>query len=190
MIASKSQNHLSPQEYLAKEEDSFIKHEYIDGQIYAMAGASDAHVTICLNLASLLRNHVRGSGCRAYMADMKVHIETLNTFYYPDILVTCDRTDQEFSHYKKHPCLIIEVLSPKTEGFARGDKFSDYQQLESLREYVLISQKRQRLDCFRRNKEGLWVLQFYSPGSEIYLESIGFRTSIDALYEDVTLAKI
>jgi Uma2 family endonuclease len=151
-----------------------------------MAGASDAHVTICLNLASALRNHVRGKSCRVYMSDMKAQIDTANIYYYPDVMVTCDPMDKKFTNHKKYPCLIIEVLSPKTEAFDRGDKFADYQQLETLQEYVLINQKRQRVDCFRRNNEGLWVLQFYHSGSEIHLTSIDFRTHIEALYEDVT----
>ncbi len=186
MISQQNSNYIPEEEYLLQEEDSPIKHEYIDGEIYAIASASDAHVTISLNLASALRNHVRGSGCRVYMADMKANIETANIYYYPDILVTCDARDRELTHSKKYPCLIVEVLSPKTEAFDRGDKFSDYQQLETLQEYVLISQKRQRLDCFRRNAEGLWTLQFYYPGSEIYLKSVDFRISLDAVYEDVT----
>lgn len=186
MIANKTQNYIPPEKYLAGEEISPIKHEYIDGQIYAMAGASDAHVTIAGNLFALLRNHVRGTGCRVYMADMKAQIDTANIYYYPDVIVTCDARDREFTNYKKYPCLIVEVLSPTTEAFDRGDKFADYQQLETLQEYVLISQKHQRLDCFRRNAEGFWVLQFYYPGSEIHLASIDFRTSLDALYEDVT----
>ena len=186
MIADRSQDYISPHDYLAGEELSPIKHEYIDGQIYAMAGASDAHVTIAGNLFALLRNHVRGTGCRVYMADMKAFIETANIFYYPDVMVTCDERDRAFPNHKKYPCLIVEVLSPKTEAFDRGDKFADYQQLQSLQEYVLISQKRQRVECFRRNAEGFWVLQTYNQGSEIHLASIDFRTSIDSLYEDVT----
>jgi Uma2 family endonuclease len=187
MIANQISNYLSPEEYLIQEEKSQIKHEYIDGEIFAMAGASDAHVTISLNLGSVLRNHVRGKGSRVYMADMRVSITTINTFFYPDVIVTCDPRDQEFPNYKKYPCLIVEVLSPTTEAFDRGDKFSDYQELESLQEYVLISQKRQQVDCFRRNNEGFWVLQSYKPSSEISLESINFKISFDDLYEDVIL---
>lgn len=186
MIANPSKNYLSPEEYLAQEEYSAIKHEYIDGQVYAMAGASDVHVTISLNLASALRNHVRGTGCRVYVADMKAQIETANTFYYPGVMVTCDARDRQLQNHKKYPCLIVEVVSDNTEAFDRGDKFANYLQLETLKEYVLISQKHQRLDCFRRNAEGLWVLQFYHAGIEIHLASIEFCTSIDALYEDVT----
>jgi Uma2 family endonuclease len=186
MIANRERDYISPQDYLAGEELSPIKHEYIDGEIYAMAGASDSHVTIAGNLFALLRNHVRGTGCRVYMADMKAYIETANIFYYPDVMVTCDPRDRELPNQKKYPCLIVEVLSQKTEAFDRGDKFADYQQLETLQEYVLISQKRQRVECFRRNAEGFWVLQTYNQGSEIHLASIDFRTSIDSLYEDVT----
>ena len=185
MIANKSPDYISPEEYLKLEELSQIKHEYIQGEIYAMAGASDAHVTVAGNLFALLRNHVRGSGCRVYMSDMKARIESKNLYYYPDVMVSCDERDKAFQSFKRHPCLIIEVLSKGTEGFDRGDKFADYQELETLQEYVLINQKRQRVECFRRNAEGLWVLQSYTPGSEVYLASVDFRTSMDAIYEDV-----
>ena len=185
MVANQSQNYISPEEYLKLEELSQVKHEYIQGETYAMAGASDAHVTLSVNLVTLLRNHVRGSGCRVYMSDMKARIESRNIYYYPDVMVTCDERDKAFQSFKRHPCLIIEVLSIGTEGFDRGDKFADYQNLETLQEYVLISQKRQRVECFRRNTEGLWVLHSYTQGNEIHLASVDFRTSMDAIYEDV-----
>lgn len=189
MIANQNKNYISPEEYLTEEKFSPIKHEYINGQIYAMAGAGDAHVTISLNLASALRNYLRGTGCRVYMSDMKAHIETTNTFYYPDIMVTCDARDKALPNHKKYPCLIVEVLSETTEAFDRGDKFANYQQLPTLQEYVLINQKRQRLESFRRNAEGLWVLHNYTQDSEIHLASIDFRTSIDSLHEDVTFGE-
>jgi len=187
MIASPQQPDFKPDEYLQMEEESPIKHEYIDGQIYAMAGASDPHVTIALNLATLLRSHVRGSGCRVYISDMKARIESLNRFYYPDVMVTCDPRDQETTTYKRFPTLIVEVLSESTEAFDRGDKFADYQELATLREYVLINTKRRRVECFRRNDEGLWVLRFYTPEQTLFqLNSIDFEGTLDALYEDVT----
>ena len=185
MIDNQSQQHISPEEYLKLEELSQIKHEYIQGEIYAMAGANDAHVTVAGNLFALLRNHVRGSSCRVYMSDMKARIESRNIYYYPEVMVTCNERDKAFQSFKKHPCLIIEVLSKGTEAFDRGDKFADYQELETLQEYVLINQKRQRVECFRRNAEGLWVLYSYTQGSEIHLASVDFRTSMDAIYEDV-----
>ncbi|MBD2034551.1 Uma2 family endonuclease [Leptolyngbya sp. FACHB-321] len=187
MIAS-PQPSLSPEAYLQMEENSPVKHEYIDGEAYAMAGASDPHVTIAGNLFALLRSHVRGTGCRVYIADMKARLEALNRFYYPDILVTCDPHDQENTTYKCFPKLIVEVLSDSTEAFDRGDKFADYQTLDSLQEYVLISTKRQRVECFRRNEAGLWVLQSYTAQQNFRLESINFEGAIADLYEDVTFA--
>ncbi|OCR00944.1 hypothetical protein BCD67_03000 [Oscillatoriales cyanobacterium USR001] len=185
MVANQSLNYISPEEYLKAEELSPVKHEYKDGEVYAMAGASDAHVTICVNLVGLLRNHVRGNGCRLYTGDMKARIETANIYYYPDVMVTCDERDKTFQSFKKYPSLIIEVLSKTTEAFDRGDKFADYRELETLQEYVLISQKRQRVECFRRNTEGIWIFSSYSQGAEIHLASVGFTTTIHAIYEDV-----
>jgi len=186
MIASPNSDYISPEEYLKAEELSPIKHEYRNGEVYAMAGASNTHVLIAGNLFALLRNHIRGSGCRAYISDTKIDIKTINTYYYPDLAVSCDQRDRQFNNFLRHPCLIIEVLSPTTEAFDRGDKFADYRQLESLREYVLISQNKMRIDCFRRNAEGNWVLYSYSNGDEIYLESIDFRCLVAAVYEDVS----
>lgn len=186
MIASPHQSHLTAEEYLCLEQDSAAKHEYMDGQVYAMAGATDTHVTIAGNLFALLRSHVRGSGCRVYISDMKARIESLNRFYYPDILVTCDPRDQETPVYKRFPRLIVEVLSDTTEAFDRGDKFADYQTLESLQEYVLINTKRQRVECFRRTSEGLWVLQFYrAEQMNFQLQSLDFQGQLEAVYEDV-----
>ena len=169
MTLSQFQPYISIEEYLQAEKSSPIKHEYIQGQIYAMAGASDAHVTITANLVALLRNHIRGTGCRLYVADMKARIESLDIFYYPDIMVTCDSRDTQFEYFKRYPSLIIEVLSPSTEALDRGDKFSDYQELDTLQEYVLVSQNRQRIDCFRRNSEERWVLYSYRGNQQLEL---------------------
>jgi len=190
MMFNKAHPYLSPEEYLEVEKNSPIKHEYIQGQIYAMAGASDAHVTITANLLAMLRNHIRGSGCRVYVADMKARIETLNIFYYPDIMVTCDSRDANFGYFKCYPCLIIEVISSSTEAFDRGDKFIDYQELETLQEYVLISQNRQRVDCFRRNSQGRWELYSYRENQELELTSVNFSCSLTAVYEDISLFPI
>lgn len=177
---------LTPDQYLQREEISPVKHEYIDGEIYPMVGASDPHVTIAGNLFALLRSHLRGSGCRVFISDMKVRINTPSRFYYPDILVTCDDRDRETPLYKQHPRLIVEVLSPSTEAFDRGDKFADYRQLPSLEEYVLISAHQPRIECFRRSSNGIWTLHPYEGQISGYrLESLSFEGSFDQLYEDV-----
>jgi len=187
MIAS-PHSQLTPDEYLHLEASSPVKHEYRDGEAYAMAGASDVHITITLNLATLLRNHVRGTGCRVYITDMKARLETANHFYYPDILVTCDPRDRETPTYKRFPKLIVEVLSESTEAFDRGDKFADYQTLDTLTEYVLINTRHQRVECFRRMPDGLWVLKTYTPDTAIFeLQSLQFTAALASLYEDVEL---
>ncbi|WP_019505578.1 Uma2 family endonuclease [Pleurocapsa sp. PCC 7319] len=186
MIASPDKSYLTPEEYLQLEAASDSKHEYINGEIYAMAGATDTHVTIALNIAVMLRNHLRGSGCRVFISDMKVRIETKNRFYYPDVMVTCELKDRENSTYKQFPRLIIEVLSDSTEAFDRGDKFADYQSLPSLQEYVLINTKKARIECFRRTEEGLWLLQFYElEDGQFKLTNIDFTGNISDVYEEV-----
>ncbi len=185
MVAA-TEPYITPEQYLELEENSPIKHEYIDGYVYAMAGALDPHVTVALNMAILLRSHLRSSGCRVYIADMKARIDSLNRFYYPDVMVTCDQRDQATAAYKRFPCLIIEVLSKSTQSFDRGDKFADYQKLDSLKEYVLINCQKQRVECFRRQESGMWLLQNYTDEQEsFYLNSIDFEGKMAQLYEDV-----
>jgi Uma2 family endonuclease len=186
MVAS-PQASLSPEEYLDLEAQSSVKHEYINGEVLAMAGTTDAHNTIALNLATLIRIHLRGSNCRVYIADIKVRLEERHCFYYPDLLVTCDPRDQETSIYKRFPKLIVEVLSDSTEAFDRGDKFNDYQTLDSLEEYILINTKLQRVESFKRQEQG-WHFRTYIPTDESFpLASLGLRVSFSDLYEDVTL---
>jgi Uma2 family endonuclease len=189
MIALSNYNNLTPEEYLQFEEKSPIKHEYIDGQVYAMAGTTDTHNIIGLNFTFIIRNHLRGSNCRVYFADLKVRLEKRNHFYYPDIIVTCDDRDKETATYKSFPKLIIEVLSDSTEAFDRGDKFNDYQTLDSLEEYVLVNSKHQRVETFRRGEQGLWILQTYQEES-FSLQSINLTASFSDLYEDVTLETV
>ena len=190
MIASPQNACFTAEEYLQMEKTSSVKHEYINGEIYAMAGATDTHVTIALNVAILLRNHLRGSGCQVYIADMKARIESKNRFYYPDVMVTCEEKDRENTTYKKFPRLIIEVLSDSTEAFDRGDKFIDYQSIETLQEYVLINSNKARIECFRRTDKNLWMLQFYTEESKQFqLTSIDFTGTIDDVYEEVVFAE-
>ncbi len=190
MIASAQNSYLTPEEYLQMEAASNIKHEYIAGEIYAMAGATDTHVTIAGNIFALLLNHLRGSGCRVYISDMKIRIDPKNRFYYPDVMVSCEPKDRDNSTYKQFPRLIVEVLSDSTEAFDRGDKFADYQSLPSLEEYVLINSKKARIECFRRTDEGLWLLQFYElKDSLLELTSVEFTAKIDEVYEQVNFEK-
>ncbi|MBL1208663.1 Uma2 family endonuclease [Geminocystis sp. GBBB08] len=185
MVAIQEVVKLAAEEYLNLEEINSVKHEYINGEVYKMAGANSAHVTISLNIASLLKNHLRGSDCRVYIADMKVRIDSLNLFYYPDVIVTCSQDDRALDYYKKYPQIIIEVLSESTESFDRGDKFADYRLIESLKEYVLISQTKKRVDLFTKQDNNLWQLTSFSEGENLVLNSINFTGAVSSLYEDI-----
>ena len=190
MVASPQNSYLTTEEYLQLETTSDIKHEYFDGEIFAMAGATDTHVTIAGNIFALLLTHLRGSGCRVYISDMKVRIETKNRFFYPDVMVTCESKDKENTTYKEFPSLIIEVLSDSTEAFDRGDKFADYQSLPSLQEYVLINSKKARIECFRHRDDGLWLLQFYELDKiNFELTSVDFSGKIEEVYQEVDFSQ-
>jgi Uma2 family endonuclease len=186
MTVRKTHAYFTPEDYLELERLSPIKHEYLQGQMVAMAGASKAHVIITGNLSALLLNHLRGKNCLSYAMDMKVRLPLLNLFYYPDVAVTCDdrdrRSDQDFILYPK---LIIEVLSDSTEAFDRGDKFADYKSIPELEEYVLIHQKQILVERFLRKSDNLWVPHVYRSEDLVEFSSIEFSCAISALYENI-----
>ena len=188
-------NYLSINEYLKWEEKQEEKHEYVNGLIYAMAGASENHVSITANFTGIILSHLKGSKCKGsrckvFPSDMKVNIVAKNIYYYPDLLVTCDERDRANKNHKAHPCLIIEVLSNSTEAKDRGVKFANYQTIESLQEYVLISQQEQRVEVFRRRDRKFWLLQTYTEGDSIELQSINLTIPIAAIYEDIDLSDL
>lgn len=186
MIASPQE--LSPSEYLELESHSQVKHEYINGLVLALAGTTDIHNTIALNLALAIRSHLRGTDCSIYFADVKARLEECNCFYYPDLLVTCDPRDRETPTYKRFAKLIVEVLSDSTEAFDRGDKFRDYRTLSSLEEYVLVNPKYPQVETFRRTEQGLWLLQVYTPHESLVLQTIDLSIPFADLYADVVLS--
>ncbi|MFO8038350.1 MAG: Uma2 family endonuclease, partial [Sodalinema sp.] len=143
--------YITPEDYLAAEEISPIRHEYRDGEVFAMTGGTQAHHTIVGNLFFALKTHLRSSGCRIFAEGMKTRVEASNAFYYPDVVVTCDDRDrQPQSQYIEYPRLIIEVLSPSTARFDRTEKFADYRTIPSLEEYVLVSSDRQQVEVFQK----------------------------------------
>jgi Uma2 family endonuclease len=123
-------------------------------------------------------------------SDKKIQIESINTYYYPDITISCDQRDRAFENFLRYPCLIIEVLSSTTEAFDRGDKFADYRHLDSLQEYLLISQNRMNIECFRRNTENQWVLHPYGEVDRLDLASLNFQCAVTDVYEEVDLSSI
>ena len=178
---------LSPEEYLDWEERSEVRHEFIDGEVFAMAGSSDDHATIVGNAFMALSPFARKCGCRLFPQDVKARPKGLSRYYYPDLMVTCDERDKGDRYVKRHYKLIVEVLSDSTEAFDRGRKFEDYRRSESLEEYVLIAQDRISVDVFRLNAAGRWELEGYGAGSVVELVSVGARFAIEELYLDVEL---
>lgn len=174
-----------PDEYLAWEQAQSCRHEYIDGEVFAMSGASDAHATVAGNLFAAIHGQTRGTPCKPFIADMKVHVEAANSFYYPDLVVTCDPRDRrpETRYAKQHPALIVEILSPSTEAYDRGKKFAAYRQLESLQEYVLVGLEERRIEVFRRNASGFWVLHPVALDETLELPSIDFRCPVAEIFE-------
>ncbi|MGR9054150.1 MAG: Uma2 family endonuclease, partial [Gammaproteobacteria bacterium] len=149
---------LSTQEYLQGEEAAEVKHEFLDGEVWAMVGATDTHVTVAGNLFFLLKQNLKGTPCRTFISDMKVNVAQANAFFYPDVLVTCDPRDRDNTLYKQHPLFIAEVLSPSTEAFDRGRKFATYRLSDSLQHYWLIDSQSLSVDTFTREQNGNWLL--------------------------------
>jgi Uma2 family endonuclease len=177
---------LKEQEYLQGELTGEIRHEYVEGQVYAMAGAGEAHNLIALNIASKLRDFVRGGPCRVFISDMKLRVQTWKAYYYPDILVVCDPSDNN-SYYKERPSLVIEVLSPSTESIDRREKMLAYRTLPALKEYILVATDKRQVEIYRRDEQDEWQLAAVGENELLNLESIGASLTLNEIYEDVKL---
>jgi Uma2 family endonuclease len=179
---------LSVEEYLSLEEQALIRHEYVNGQIFAMTGSTEAHNVICGNLYAMLHQHLRGSGCRAFINDMKLMIEQANCFYYPDIMVTCEPFESK-SLFKHHPVLIVEVLSPSTKHVDRREKLIAYRQIASLQQYLMIHQNKYRIDSYRRDADNQWEVSSFGIANSLVLISRPpiLEIPITSIYEGVAL---
>ena len=172
---------LTPEEYLAMELESPVKHEYVAGEIYAMTGTTDTHNIISINIVAILRNHLRGSNCRVFMADLKLKLGLGDSYYYPDLMVSCEKAASRY--FRERPTLLVEVLSDSTAKFDAGEKRQDYQNLPSLQEYVLVSQECMDVRVYRREAEG-WCMDIYTDGMVIPLRSVDLEIPIERVYEE------
>jgi Uma2 family endonuclease len=177
---------LTAEEYLKGEEIADNKHEYQNGEVWAMVGATDNHVTIAGNLFVLLKQHLKNTPCRAYISDMKVRVEKADAFFYPDVMVSCSPKDQANALYKQHPLFIAEVLSTSTEAFDRGNKFNAYRQLDSLQTYWLIDSNTMRIDSFTRTQNDDWLLHSYTQADErVEIKGLEVVCLLQEIYEDI-----
>ena len=172
-------------DYLEWEQRQPERHEYVRGEVFAMAGTTDRHNEISGNFYTLLRQHLRGTPCRVYIAEVKVRVEAADCGFYPDVQVTCAESDRADRLVKRSPVLVVEVLSDSTASYDLGDKFAAYQQLDSLQEYVLVDQERIRVQIYRR-REGRWWVDSVGQGGRLRLESVELEGPVEALYEDLS----
>ena len=182
----------TPEEYLARERKALDKSEYRNGQIYAMPGASRKHNLITGNTLAELNVQLRNRVCEVYPSDMRVKVSPTGTYTYPDVVVVCEEPQFEDTHFDTllNPTVLIEVLSPSTAAYDRGEKFASYQKLDSLCEYVLISQDRVRVEYYLRQKQTWDLTEFHSLSDIFRLVSIACELSLQAIYAKVQFSEV
>lgn len=183
---------LSPEEYLDFERSSEEKHEYLDGEVFAMSGAKRNHNKIVTNLSGLVWQHLKGRNCESYANDMRVFVPKTGLYTYPDLAVVCGepRFQDDVPDTLFNPVLLIEVLSESTESYDRGAKFQHYRSIDSLKEYILVSQSEARIEKFTRQGDGFWMLsEAIGPGSSITFESIDCEIPLAEVYDKVDLER-
>lgn len=175
------------EDYLAFEEASPVRHEYVGGALYAMSGASENHEIIAGNLFAAIHAHLRGRPCTSYIGNFKLRLQAArhDVAYYPDLMVSCTRDGVE-KHFLRHPKLIVEILSPTTQAIDRREKWLGYTQVATLEEYLLVSQDKPEIILHRRSAN--WMpLHLRGPDGCIELESISLSIPLSRLYEKVAL---
>lgn len=178
---------VTPAEYLALERRAREKSEYVNGRIYAMSGASRLHSLIVVNILRVVSTQLLGRPCEAHGNDMRVKVQHTGMYTYPDVVALCEEPRLEDGEFDTllNPSVIVEVLSPSTESYDRGEKFAHYRRLESLREYVLVAQVTRRVEHFRREGDS-WVLtEISEPDGELRLSSIGCVLKLTDIYNRI-----
>ncbi|MGI9183164.1 MAG: Uma2 family endonuclease [Longimicrobiaceae bacterium] len=186
-MSTVTQRRYTPEEYLALERTAEYKNEYVNGRIYAMTGASREHNLIAGNVFGELRTRLRGRACEVYMGDMRVRVSPTGLYTYPDVVALCGEPRFEDSHVDTllNPTVIVEVLSPSTEAYDRGEKFAHYRRLETLSEYVLVAQDKMRVEHYRRDGEH-WVLtEISDPEGVLSLLAVGCEIPLPEICERV-----
>ncbi|MDD2725017.1 MAG: Uma2 family endonuclease [Methylovulum sp.] len=185
MLAHTLISYLSEADYLAMEMTSQERHEYVDGAIFAMTGASRAHNQIGINLVSFLHTQVKDTRCRVYMSDVKLKIAHKKTYYYPDVMLGCSQNETD-AYAVTEPCLIIEVLSPATALIDKREKLIAYQNISSVQEYCLVAQDKYRVEKYTRhqNSQG-WFLDHYGKEDRVPFVCVDCEISVRDIYSGV-----
>ncbi len=184
MVSPAHRVHYSWADYVSLEASSNVKHEYLDGQIYGMAGGTPEHAALAATFVGLLFPQLRGGRCRAHDADLRVRVRATGLATYADVTVVCGprMLDPDDANAVTNPTLLVEVLSRSTEGYDRGDKFEHYKVIASLRQYVLVAYDEPRVDVWSRADDGAWTCEIARAGIA-RLGSIGAEIDVRELYE-------
>ncbi|MFN9614293.1 MAG: Uma2 family endonuclease [Dolichospermum sp.] len=181
---------LTPEEYFVWEEKQLLRHEYLNGEVYAMSGRTQNHGRIASNIIIIVKGHLRGGGCQVGNSDCRVNILETKDYVYPDVSVTCEDSDRTATQAIQYPCLIVEVLSPSTANYDRGDKFRLYRRNPRLQDYVLVDAEKIAIDLYRKNDRGNWEIFNYQSGDNIELRSIDLSFPIESVYEDIVFEEL
>lgn len=174
---------LTVEEYLQLEEQSSVRHEYVGGELYAHAGASARHNLILTNLTIAIGGAARGTPCRVFTSDMKLQAAP-DVIYYPDLMVVCDESDDE-PYIRERPCLIVEILSPSTEGIDRREKLLAYRRIESLQGYLMVYQDQRRVARQWRDEEGAWWQAEVSGEGVVPIPCPELTLTLDEIYQSI-----
>jgi Uma2 family endonuclease len=177
--------HYSWADYLALEASSNVRHEYLGGQIYGMAGGTPEHAALKAAFTGLVFPQIRGGPCRAYDADLRVRVLQTGLATYPDVTVVCGASERDPADENSvtNPTLIVEVLSRSTEEYDRGDKFGHYKRIPSLRQYVLVSHRERAVEVWTRTGEDTWTSSISHEGEQVHFSSIGAELGVSTLYD-------
>lgn len=189
-MSSQPKSYLTPEEYLALERKSETKSEYLNGEMFAMVGASRQHNLIAGNIFGELRHRLKGTSCEAYTNDMRVRIPAIGLYTYPDVIVVCGEPqfEDEYIDTLINPTLIVEVLSDSTESYDRGKKAGFYRSVESIEEYLLVSQDEPRVEQYVKQTDGKWLLtDIRSIEGTVDLISLQCALPLKEIYERVAL---
>jgi Uma2 family endonuclease len=176
----------SLKEYLILEEMSNVRHEYLDGQIFAMAGGTPEHAGLCANLIALLSNALAGRPCRVFTSDVRVRVRATGFDTYPDATVVCGREerDADDSNALGNPLLLVEVTSPSTEAYDRGEKLEHYKRIPSLQEVLIVAHRETRVDVWRRRRGEEWAVESAGPEGKVRLQSLSCELAVAEIYRN------
>jgi Uma2 family endonuclease len=189
-MTAQAQPKLTAAEYLALEREAETRSEFLDGEVFAMAGASPGHVLIVSNLVAALDGLLADRPCGVFSTDQRVRVDATGLYAYPDVAVACREIQIDDDECLLNPVLVIEVLSKSTQDYDRGSKFAHYRTLKSLADYVLVAQDRPYVEHFMRQDDGLWLLrEVESLSADVSLRGLQLRLPLQQIYRKLELVR-